>query len=85
MGYSKNAAFLFGVAQPLFDVTRNRFAPVDEIEYERNLVATRSQLNKSAFESALQRVKIVSGQEIGFGFRDCKCDVGNHSQIVDFK
>jgi len=79
MGYSKNAAFLFGVAQPLFDVTRNRFAPVDEIEYERNLAATHSQLNKSAIESAFTEGRIVSGQEIGFDFRDCKCDVGNHS------
>jgi hypothetical protein len=57
MGYSKNAAFLFGVAQPLFDITRNRFGPVDEIEYERNLAATHSQLNKSAFESAFTEGK----------------------------
>ena len=52
LGYPQYATRLFGAAQPLFDASSHRFAPADQIEYQRNLAATRFQLDDATFESA---------------------------------
>jgi predicted ATPase/class 3 adenylate cyclase len=63
IGYPKRAANLFGAAKPLFDATSNRFAHADQIEYQRNLTATRAQLDEATFETAFAEGQKMSLDE----------------------
>jgi predicted ATPase/class 3 adenylate cyclase len=63
MGYPKRAANLFGAAKPWFDAASNRFAPADQIEYQRNLTATRAELDEATFETAFAEGQKMSLEE----------------------
>jgi hypothetical protein len=36
----------------MFDATSHRFAPADQMEYQRNLIATRAKLDEATLASA---------------------------------
>jgi predicted ATPase/class 3 adenylate cyclase len=63
LGYPKRAANLFGAAQPLFDATSKHFARADQIEYQRNLIATHAQLDEATFASAFAEGQKMSLDE----------------------
>ncbi len=63
-GYPERAAHLFGAAQPLFDASSHRLEPADQIEYQRNLNATRAQLAEATFASAFTGGQKLSLDEV---------------------
>jgi len=63
MGYPKRAAQLFGAAQSLFESSSNRFPPADQIEYQRNLAATRTKLDEATFKAAFAKGQMMTIDE----------------------
>ncbi len=74
-GQALQAAKLFGASQALLAAIHSRLVPADEIEYQRNLVASRLQLDEASWTEACgEGRRLTVEQAIDYALREAKED-----------